>query len=279
VHGWLIPPTTGTYQFWITGDDQALLELSVDADPARAVGIASLPGYTRARQFDKYPQQASAELTLEAGVPYYISAILKEEWGGDHLRVFWQGPGIERQVIPAEVLWQSLLVEEPMVTDEPAFGLVADWYFDVAGGHCEDLFAAPNFPHAPDRSTPVETFALDSADRDQYGLRVRGWLVPPTTGTYRFWIAGDDRAMLRLSPDPEPLHSQTIATLPGHTKPQQWEKYPEQASTEIHLQAGVPYFIEAILKEEWGGDHLRVAWQGPGFDREIIPAEALRPNR
>jgi hypothetical protein len=40
---------------------------------------------------------------------------------------------------------------------------------------------------------------VDSADN--YGTRMYGWVKPPETGEYTFWISGDDAQGLRLSRD------------------------------------------------------------------------------
>ena len=41
------------------------------------------------------------------------------------------------------------------------------------------------------------------------------------------------------------------------------------------LQAGQKYWIEALGKENTGGDHLEIAWQYPGQVRQAIPAQYL----
>ncbi|MBK8046736.1 MAG: hypothetical protein IPK16_06205 [Anaerolineales bacterium] len=39
---------------------------------------------------------------------------------------------------------------------------------------------------------------------NDYGVRIRGYLLPPVDGDYRFWIAADDRGALFLSTDETP---------------------------------------------------------------------------
>lgn len=163
-------------------------------------------------------------------------------------------------------------------TDPTLHGLTAAWYDGIAGTDYEALLAASKFPGVPDRTATVESFAITSEGADNFGLRVSGWLVPSATGPYRFWIAGDDRGFLRLSPSAEASEATTIATLPRNTKPRRWDKFPEQASAEVELVAGHAYYIEAVLKDGWSNDHLDVAWAGPGINRESIPSANLRPN-
>ncbi|HRV21253.1 MAG TPA: hypothetical protein P5324_11790, partial [Anaerohalosphaeraceae bacterium] len=93
LHGLLVPQTTGSVRFWISGDNEVELWLSTDADPAHAARIAYIYGtWSNPRSFDQYASQRSALFTLQAGQPYYIMALHKEGDGGDHLAVAWQGP-------------------------------------------------------------------------------------------------------------------------------------------------------------------------------------------
>ena len=94
VRGYLYPPEDGDYTLWISGDDFMDLYLSTDADPANAVVIANVPGWTNYLEWDKYPEQQAAPITLAAGQKYYIEVIMKEGGGGDSLTAAWTGPGI-----------------------------------------------------------------------------------------------------------------------------------------------------------------------------------------
>lgn len=101
----LTAPATGAYRFWIAGDDESLVNLSTDADPANRVKIADVPGWSNDREYTKYPNQKSALINLVSGQQYFIEAFMKEAGGGDNLSVAWTGPGIAiRQTIPGSVL-------------------------------------------------------------------------------------------------------------------------------------------------------------------------------
>lgn len=106
--------------------------------------------------------------------------------------------------------------------------------------------------------------------RDRYGWQILGYLVPPETGDYRFFLASDDNSELYLSTDSNPANAQKIA---AESTWRGVRSYPtfysdngrdESISREINLQAGRRYYIEAIAKEGGGGDNLAVAWQMPG---------------
>jgi hypothetical protein len=116
---WIVPPVSGAYKFWIASDDASELYLSTNDDPANAVAIASVSGWTPSRDFEhlasdgvtrEYPNQGPVTRTLIAGRPYYICALHKESTGGDNCAVAWQGPGFARRVIgegfPAD-LWSD----------------------------------------------------------------------------------------------------------------------------------------------------------------------------
>ncbi|HPP55658.1 MAG TPA: PA14 domain-containing protein [Anaerohalosphaeraceae bacterium] len=103
IRGYLHPPATGSYTFYIAGDNEAQLWLSTDGSWANAALIASVSG-TNPRQWDKYPSQRSAAVSLTAGRKYYIEILHKEDSGPDHLAVAWEGPGLSRQVIAGQYL-------------------------------------------------------------------------------------------------------------------------------------------------------------------------------
>ncbi|MCH7556632.1 MAG: hypothetical protein IIB56_04145, partial [Planctomycetes bacterium] len=92
LHGYLHPESSGDYLFWIASDDNSELWLSTDESPANAVKIAGHTGWTSPRQWDKYPEQQSAPISLTGGEKYYIMALYKEGGGGDNCAVAWEGP-------------------------------------------------------------------------------------------------------------------------------------------------------------------------------------------
>lgn len=92
MYTWISPPQTGEYTFWIASDDNSRLYLSTDHSPENTQQIAYVPGWTEPRQWHKYLSQQSDPVYLEEGQLYYLSALMKEGWGGDNLAVRWQMP-------------------------------------------------------------------------------------------------------------------------------------------------------------------------------------------
>ncbi|MDR2981318.1 MAG: M60 family metallopeptidase [Puniceicoccales bacterium] len=121
-------------------------------------------------------------------------------------------------------------------------------------------------------------FASPERVADNYFRRVSGFLIPPRTGYYTFWIASDDESTLYLSSDSDADKKSPIASVSNYTSHQSFDEYVSQKSTTFLLQGGNPYYIEAQQREGNGNDHVSVAWAGPGLARQIIPGSALIPN-
>ncbi|MEO1518059.1 MAG: GEVED domain-containing protein [Bacteroidota bacterium] len=130
----------------------------------------------------------------------------------------------------------------------------------------------------PNQGGLINIFEGPSNVADNYGSRIRGYICPPQTGDYTFWIASDDNGELWLSTDDDPANKVQIASVPGWTNSREWDKFSDQQSSPIRLQAGQRYYIEALQKEQRGGDNLAVGWQLPNNDLERpIPGSYLAP--
>lgn len=158
------------------------------------------------------------------------------------------------------------------VASTPAGGSVmAERWDGVAGGTIEEFTKSEAFRKGP----PAQTLTLDRLELPrtgdtQYGVRIRGYLLPPSDGEYRFWIAADDRGALYLSTDDSPDNKIVIAYTPQSTAAGEFEKNPEQITGPITLQAGERYYFEVLYKQGDGKDNLSVAWQPPGEERQVI---------
>jgi hypothetical protein len=129
----------------------------------------------------------------------------------------------------------------------------------------------------PDLAADIPACETPTDFAESYGTRLRGYLHPPATGRYTFWIASDDAGQLWLSEDATPERRRLIASVLDYTDPRAWDQAPSQCSAPMPLEAGKAYYLEALHKEGGGGDHLSVAWRGPGLEREVIPGACLSP--
>lgn len=131
---------------------------------------------------------------------------------------------------------------------------------------------------APASTSYLTQFESSRNLGDNYGARIRGYLCPPQTGTYTFWIAGDDNCELWLSSDADPARKVRIASVSGYTNSREWNKYASQKSAPVTLTAGQRYYVEALHKEQGGDDYVAVAWQLPNGTLEgPIPGSRLSP--
>jgi regulation of enolase protein 1 (concanavalin A-like superfamily) len=168
-------------------------------------------------------------------------------------------------------------------------GVLREYWTGVPGNLVADLLAAASYPHSPSGRDMLTRFeAVDWANpvaastwADDYGQRIRGWIHPPATGDYIFWIAGDNRCEVYLAEDEQPATARRIALVPGWTAFREWTKYAEQKSAPIRLVAGRRYYIEAVHKEGEGADSISVGWSKPGelatAPSEVIPGAWLTP--
>jgi hypothetical protein len=130
----------------------------------------------------------------------------------------------------------------------------------------------------PTRTRLLSLFESPSNLEEEYGARIRGYICAPQTGTYTFWIAGDNETQLWLSPDANPANKVKIAGHPTWTMPRSWFESPSQQSAPVALIAGQRYYIEALHKEGTLDDHMAVAWQLPDGTMEApIPGSRLSP--
>jgi hypothetical protein len=153
--------------------------------------------------------------------------------------------------------------------------VLRQYWIGISGTAISNLTSNVNYPNNPSGSEMITILEGPTNWGNTYGTRIRGYLHPPTTGSYTFWISGDDNCQLWLSTNGNPANAIMIASVPGYTNSRQWTKYTEQTSTAITLSAGQKYYIEVLHKEGTGGDHVAVAWSGPGISQQVIPGTYL----
>jgi regulation of enolase protein 1 (concanavalin A-like superfamily) len=125
-----------------------------------------------------------------------------------------------------------------------------------------NLYSDSRYPNDPTWSDELPSMAsYDFADN--YGARMQGYLVPETSGDYKFWIAADDGCELWLSTDEVSCNAVRIAYHNAWTGAHNWFWYGTQESASIPLTGNQKYFIRAVWKEGGGGDNCQVAWYGP----------------
>ncbi len=145
----------------------------------------------------------------------------------------------------------------------------------------------------PQRSGPMPDFEYTTSEAgdfangnlfgdgntENYGMHVVGQFAPPTTGNYQFGFSSDDHGELFLSTDEKPANKVMIAQVPA------WNGYRRYVTPAdpglatpipsglIPLVAGKTYYMEAVVAEGGGGDHVAVAVRHPG-DPALVDFQA-----
>ena len=100
------------------------------------------------------------------------------------------------------------------------FGAYRQLWSDFYGDLNSLTNGNPDWPDNPNAAyTKIFTNLETEVDfLDQYGQRVRAFVVPPTNGNYSFWISSDDSSELFLSADETTTNAATrIAWVSGWT--------------------------------------------------------------
>ncbi|HMO03121.1 MAG TPA: PA14 domain-containing protein [Kiritimatiellia bacterium] len=179
------------------------------------------------------------------------------------LSILMDGTDHKFAYIYSDSLTRSARVLEPLYIPG-GIGGVREVFKPIPGNEIAFLTSWPLYPNFPaSRNIVGGNFEAPINIGDGYGQRIHGYLVAPQTGFYTFWIASDDNGQLWLSSNTNPANATLIASVPGWTSPNQWNKYSSQQSAPIFLQAGNYYYISALGKEGAGLDNLSVGWQRP----------------
>jgi len=181
---------------------------------------------------------------------------------------------------------QVLYVLLNPVNDPPALttgilggGLTREVYLGIPGTDVEPFRSGTTTPKAAFTNLLTAAFESPANVYDNYAQKVHGYLAPPVSGNYTFYIAADDTAQLWLnSSGTATSGAQKIASVPSAVGFRNWTAFAAQRSASVNLQAGQFYYIAAYMKEGGGADFLSVRWVRPdGVDQGPIPAQFLRP--
>lgn len=217
--------------------------------------------------FGPYTESAKVEIYEGSNkISGTLSSPFTFNWGnvsaGKHYiyaRASYQGDTTYSATITLYVLTESICYGSGSITMEK-------WTNLASGGiNTIPLLTAPAVTQT------LNLFEIPPSGQKNYGVRVIGYVCPPFTGIYRFFISGDDFGQLWLSPDDKAANKTQVAYVPDWTNPREWDKYSSQTSTGIALATGQKYYIEALMKQNQGGDNLAIGWQLPdgSYERPI----------
>ena len=219
--------------------------------------------------FEDSLTNASGAIDLISGRRYDIQLEYRENTGNASVRLEWSSASQSRQVIPRDYLFAG---------DRGAISFQR--FNNVTGSAVSDLTSRPQFPGQPTAVGALTALESPVSIGNLYGARLAGFLHPPETGPYTFYIAGDQSAELWLSNSSDPDDRQRIASVASATGLRQWTASPTQQSEPVFLAAGQNYFIEVLHKESTGADHVSVGWVKPGQPNiEVVSGDYLSAEK
>jgi hypothetical protein len=229
---------------------------------------ATTPDWSTATVLDTQTAQTFADRKMKKTYDFSNSTAYKKY----RLEITENGGSTMTQLSEIELLTTGATI---------ATGTISREVWTGVGGTAVSAIPVTTTPNITDTLT---SFKAPTDWAEEYGTRVRGYLIAPSDGKYVFWIAGDDNCELWLSTDSTVANkgSAPIARVTSWTSPEVWNTdTPNQKSAEITLVGGQRYYIEALQKEGGGGDSLAVGWAKPGqgttAPSEVIPGSVLSP--
>ena len=190
---------------------------------------------------------------------------MKENWGPDFLAIAWRYPGQDLEVIPAkysQIKGPATYNEESLSLDSLSLsispqtelanctidsycGAILDTWTGIDGMYIDDLLDATNYVEStPNRIERLSDLLEVPNNGDEFfGDVISGWLVPPVTGSYTFWIASDDEGEFWLSTDYNSIYGEELCNTPEYSGVRGWDDNDEQKSSLIELVAGQPYYF------------------------------------
>ena len=172
----------------------------------------------------------------------------------------------------------------PMLFDGTPGNWTRELWRQHPSGTIHDFVRSPEFLAGPVYSDLLQAAEYQNTiEAARFGQRVRGRIVAPVTGNYRFWISGSNDFELWLSDDSTKFNKRKIASAlqwgeGDNAKAvsfRDWDEYAAQASDTVHLEAGEQYFIEVLHKDTQGSGHFSVAWSHTDTATGIITPRAL----
>lgn len=192
---------------------------------ATTPGVFTIPGLN-IESVSVQPDQESIELATllqTAGQIYTINV---------HAIFDFDGTPVDLPATPVPVNFTGPVLTPGVVLREV--------YTNIAGVLVADLTNHVSFPDQPGIREYLTGLDYPHPAVPIYnsGVRLSGWITPPTDGSYDFYIAADNQAVLYLSSDENPANKIPIAMEP------EWNNFRAYGSNEqrINTSAGQQYF-------------------------------------
>lgn len=238
-------PATGTYTLGFAADDGGRLFLDGQLVCARwgGQGLA----------------EATGQVRLHAHRRYAVRFEYLEFFGQARARVFWNGPGIDRQVIPQSRLHPRSYLEDHPASVRGTHGLLATYYrhANLTGPTFTRL--DPTLELDGTESVPAPSFS-----RNSFSARWTGQVRAPRTEVFTFYLVADELARLWLN-------DQLLLEVA--------EQGVAERSVQVPLRQGQRYELGVEARNTGGGLVARLLWSSPTLPKTVVPAADLLPWR
>ena len=150
---------------------------------------------------------------------------------------------------------------KPVVKEKEGVLLEEIWE-DVKGSDLASISGSKKFKsQKPEQSSYLTSASSKDGIGDNYIRRLHGYLHPPISGDYIFWIYSDDYSSLRINSNGmNPQGAKEILNV-TQAMSKTWDS--NRKSSKIKLAAGQKYHFEVIHKEGNGADFVAVGWTLP----------------
>ena len=251
--GQFVAPTTGTYQFGGSNDDN--MHIWVNNTDLYNQGCYSGVCYDNSK---------SVQLTAGQVVPLRVEYM--DATSLAYARLYVKGP-VPEQVVPADWLYTNLS------NQSQSYGLTGRYYTDNASAH--DLDAAISDPSRLMLSRQDTKMNLNfgtgapaqGLQVDNFMARWTGYITVPTAGNYTLGASSDDGVRIKVN------------TGSWQTALDRWSY---QAGTSwgsgVSLPANTPIPIQVDWYEASGPANIDLMIQSSGYSAQEIPATWLTPG-
>jgi hypothetical protein len=258
LRGYVHPVVRGSYTLWVSADAGAELWLSTSDDPEQRRLVAQVLSPTSLDQWDAYGEQRSDPVALEAGKRYYVEVIHKAATADDHVEIAWEGPGSVRQRIAAQDLSPFALGSGGILREYWASGRIADIR------QLKDTLRCAAPPSGREMLGRLELAPGVGVSGD----RVVGYVHPPVSGDYVFWLDGVSGSEFCVSSDERTARVNLCASGAGHG---------EVAGEPVSLVGGRGYAVTLVRVGAAVDAPCRVLWRIPGRDKAVVEGKYLSP--
>jgi hypothetical protein len=150
---------------------------------------------------------------------------------------------------------------KPVVKEKEGVLLEEIWE-NVNGSDFASISGSKKFKsQSPDRTSYLLSASSKESTGDNYIRRFRGYLLPPVSGDYIFWIYSDDYSSLRINSNGmNPQGAKEILNV-TQAMSKSWDS--NRKSSKIKLTAGQKYHFEVLHKEGNGADFVAIGWSLP----------------